>query len=81
MRVACLLISHLRAKSEMRSDVRLKERPAVIVDRSSSAPLVVDHTSQAVGIRVGMTLEQAVSHHADSIVLEADEIYYQQVFR
>lgn len=49
MRVAYLLISHLRAKSEMRSDVRLKDRPAVIVDRSSSAPLVVDHTSQSRG--------------------------------
>ena len=80
MRVACLLISHLRAKSEMRRDMRLKARPAVIVDRSGSTPLVVDRTSQAFGARVGMTLEQAISHHADSIVLEADEPYYRQVF-
>ena len=80
MRVACLLISHLRTKSEMRRDARLRARPAVIVDRAGSIPLVVDRTPEAFGVRVGMTLEQAVSHHADSIVLEADEPYYQQVF-
>ncbi|MCE2527412.1 MAG: hypothetical protein J4G00_07760 [Actinomycetia bacterium] len=80
MRVACLLISHLRAKSEMHRHARLEDQPAVIVDRSGSTPLVVDRTSQAFGVRVGMTLEQAISHHADSIVLEADEPYYQQVF-
>ena len=80
MRVACLLIAHLRAKSEMRRDARLKTRPAVIVDRAGPVPLVVDHTSEAFGVRAGMTLEQAVSHHADSIVLEADEPHYRQVF-
>ena len=80
MRVACLLISHLRAKSEMRRDARLKDRPAVIIDRAGSVPLVVDHTSQALGVRAGMTLEQAISHHANSLVLEADEPYYQRVF-
>lgn len=80
MRVACLLISHLRAKSEMRRDVRLKDRPAVIVDRTGAIPLVVDHTSQALGLRAGMTLEQAISNHADCVVLEADEAYYREVF-
>ena len=64
----------------MRRNVRLKDRPALIVDRADAKTLVVDHTPQAVGIRVGMTLEQATSYQVDSIVLEADEPYYQQVF-
>ncbi len=80
MRIGCLLFSHLRAKSEMRRDVRLKDQPALIVDRAGTRSLVVDHTPPAVGVRVGMTLDQATSHHVDSIVLEADEPYYQQVF-
>ncbi len=80
MRVACLLISHLRAKSEMRRDAHLKDRPAVIVDRTGSPPLVVDHTSRAFRVRAGMTLEQAISHHGNTLVLDADEPYYRQVF-
>jgi len=80
MRIVCLLISHLRARSEIRRDVRLKDRPALIVDRAGANSLVVDHTPRAVGVRVGMTLEQAASHYVDSVVLEADEPYYQQVF-
>lgn len=80
MRIVCLLISHLRAKSEMRRNVRLKDRPALIVDRTGARSLVVDHTPRAVGVRAGMTLEQAISHHVDSLVLEADNPYYRQVF-
>ena len=80
MRVACLLISHLRVKSELRRDARLEGRPAVIVDRTGTVPLVLDHTSQAFGVRAGMTLEQAISNHANCVVLEADEPYYREVF-
>lgn len=80
MRVACLLISHLRVKSELRRDARLEGRPAVIVDRTGTVPLVVDHTSQAFLARAGMTLEQSISNHANCVVLEADEPYYRQVF-
>nr|MDE0500765.1 hypothetical protein [bacterium] len=80
MRVACLLISHLRVKSELRRDAGLEGRPAVIVDRTGTVPLVVDHTSQAFLARAGMTLEQAISNHANCVVLEADEPYYRQVF-
>lgn len=80
MRVACLRISHLRSKSETRRDPRLGKRPAVIVDRTGSGPVVVDHNPRALGVKVGMTLEQAVSHHADCVVVEADEPYYEQVF-
>ena len=80
MRVACLLISHLRAKSEIRRGAHLKDRPAVIIDRTGSIPRVIDHTSRAFRVSAGMTLEQAISHYANCLVLEADEPYYQEVF-
>ena len=80
MRVVCLLISHLRAKSEIRRDAHLKDRPAVIIDRTGSIPRVIDHTPRAFRVSAGMTLEQAISHYANCLILEADEPYYQEVF-
>ena len=80
MRVACVLVTHLRAKVELRNQPHLKDRPAVIVDRSKGRPLVVDAFPVAVGVWAGMTLEQALSHHASAVILEADEPSYQKVF-
>ena len=82
MRVACVLITHLRAKAEMRRRPHLKGKPALIVDRNPSigTPIVVDRFPEASGVMIGMTPEQAVSRHANAIVLDADEPYYRRVF-
>ena len=80
MRVACVLITHLRAKVELRSQPHLKDRPAVIVDRSKGRPLVIDHLPTVVGVSAGMTVEQALSRHTNTNVLEADEPSYRRVF-
>ena len=73
MRVACLLVTHLRAKVEMYRHSHLKDAPVVIVDRSPSRarPVVVDCFRSASGVKPGMTLEQAVSRHANAVVLAA----------
>ena len=82
MRVACVLVTHLRAKVEMRRRPDLKGRPALIVDRNPSIgiPVVVDRFPEASGVMIGMTPEQAVSRHANAVVLDADEPYYRRVF-
>ena len=80
MRVACVLVTHLRAKVELRNHPHLKDRPAVVVGRSKGRTLVVDTFPGAVGVSAGMTLEQALSHHPGIAVLEADEPSYQRVF-
>ena len=82
MRVACLLVTHLRAKVEMYRHSHLKDAPVIIVDRSPSRarPVVVDCFRSAPGVKPGMTLEQAVSRHAKAIVLDADEPHYRRVF-
>ena len=82
MRVACVLVTHLRAKAEMRRRPHLKERAALIVDRNPSVgiPVVVDRFPEASGVMIGMTPEQAVSRHANAVVLDADEPYYRRVF-
>ena len=83
MRVACVLLTHLRAKVEMRRHPHLNDTPVIIVDRdpSSARPLVVDRFPAASGVAVGMTLEQAMSRHSNALVLDADEPHYRQVFR
>ena len=82
MRVACVLVTHLRAKVEMYRHPHLKDMPVVIVDRGTSGtrPLVVDHFPKTTGVRAGMTLEQAISRHSNAVVLDADEPYYRRTF-
>ena len=80
MKVACVLITHLRAKVEMRRHPHLKNSPAIIVDSSGPKPVVVDHLPACRGVAAGMTLEQALSRQGDAVVLEADEQSYRRVF-
>ena len=82
MRVACVLVTHLRAKSEMCRHPNLKDSPVLIVDRdvSRARSLVVDRFPGASGVTAGMTLEQAMSRHADAVVVDADEPHYRHVF-
>ena len=80
MKVACLLITHLRTKVEMRRHPDLKSSPAVIVGRSKGRSMVVDSTPYTSGIAAGMTLEEALSIRPETLVLEADEPHYRRVF-
>ena len=57
MRVACVLVTHLRAKVEMQRQPHLRDRAALVVDRSGGRPLVVDHFPAAKGVAPGMSLE------------------------
>ena len=81
MRIACALISHLRAKAELHRRSEIDDRtPAVIADRTKRRPLIVDAMPGASGVVADMTLEEAVSRHAGLIVLDADESFYRSVF-
>ena len=79
MRIACVLITHLRAKAELRRHAHLRDSPIAVVDRTNGKPLVVDSSAGA-SARAGMTLEQAMSYHNGLIILDADEPYYRRVF-
>jgi len=80
MKVSCVLITHLRAKVEMRRQPHLIGRAVLIVDRSRGQPIVADHFPAASEVAAGMTLEQALSRQADGIALETDEAAYRRVF-
>ena len=80
MKVACLLITHLRTKVEMRRHPNLKNIPAIIMVRSGGRSLVVDSTPSASGASPGMTPEEALSIRSGALVIEADEPHYLRVF-
>ena len=80
MRIACVLITHLRAKVEMRRRPDLSGKPAIIVVRGRRSPVVVDHSPAASRVSIGMSPEQALSQQADTLILEADESSYRSVF-
>ena len=53
MRVACVLITHLRAKVELQRQPHLGNSPVVIADRSRR-PLVADRLPACKGVVAGM---------------------------
>ena len=80
MKLACVLIPHLRALVEMRRRPHLRKRPILIVDRSSGRPLVADFLPDGSGMTKGMPLGQAMSLYGGTSTLEADEPHYREVF-
>ena len=81
MKLACVLITHLRAKAEMQRRPHLKDQPVLIVDRGKPGAVVVDHFPAAASVSAGMPLEQALSRQAGTVALDADEAHYRRVFR
>ena len=81
LKIACLFITHLRAKAEIQRHPHLKDQPVLIADRTKSRPVVVDYFPAATAVSAGMPLERALSYQAEAVVLEADEPHYRRVFR
>lgn len=80
MRVGCVLITHLRSKVELLRQPRLEAVPAVIVSRERGRAIVLDTLPAASSALVGMRVEEALSHRADAVVVEADEPAYRAAF-
>ena len=80
MRVACVFVTHLRAKVELLRQPHLKTTSAVIVGRDRGRAVVLDTLPTPSGAAVGITVEEVLSHQADTMVIEADEPYYRKAF-
>ena len=80
MIVACVFVTHFRAKAELLRRPELQDRAFVVADRVRSGAPIADRSPQAIGILLGMTLQQAASVRSDLSVLDADESYYRNVF-
>ena len=80
MRIACVLISHLPAKAELKRHLELRKKPLIITSESGRGPLVMDITPEVKGVTTGMPLQEALSRCKSATLLEADEAYYRRVF-
>ena len=80
MKIACVLITHLPMKAELRRRAELQGRPAIIAQGSGSRQVVLDSSPEAVGVAAGMPLQEALSRCKDATLLQADEPYYEIIF-
>ena len=81
MSIACVLITHLPAKVELRSRPDLRGKPLILVTNSGRAGTVVDATPGVKGASKGMPIQEALSScRGRAILLEADLQHYQRCF-
>ena len=80
MSIACVLITHLPAKAELRRHPGLRKRAVIITAESSKGALVMDVAPEVQGVAAGMPLQEALSRCKSATLLEADEAYYRRVF-
>ena len=80
MSIACVLITHLPAKAELRRHPELRKKPVIIVTGSGRGASVMDMAPGVRGVAVGMPLQEAISRCKSAALLEADGAYYHRVF-
>ncbi len=78
--IACLLITHLPVKAELRRYPELRGRRVVITESYGSKELVLDSAPEARGVTAGMPFQEAVSRCKDAVLLQADGPYYESCF-
>ncbi|MBM3949602.1 MAG: hypothetical protein FJ312_10295 [SAR202 cluster bacterium] len=80
-RIACVLVTHLPAKAELRRNADLVGKPFIITQGTGSKQAVLDYSSEVRGIVAGMPLQEALSRCNGVRLVQADEPYYQRVFQ
>jgi DNA polymerase-4/protein ImuB len=80
MKIACVLITHLPMKAELKRHPPLWRRPVLVVRSSGSRALILDHSPEARGVMGGMPLQEALSRCKGAALLQADEPYYHSIF-
>ena len=80
MKIACVLVTHLPIKAELRRYPELRQKPVVITESYGSKELVLDSSPEARGVISGMSLQEAVSRCKSVTLLQGDMPHYQAAF-
>jgi len=80
VKIACVLITHLPMKAELRRHAALRERPTIITEGHGSKQSVLDSSPETAGVIPGMPLQEALSRCKDATLLQADESCYRAAF-
>ena len=78
--IACLLVTHLPVKAELKRCPELRGKPVVITESYGSKTLVLDSSPEARGVAAGMSLQEATSRCKDAVLLQVDGSHYREVF-
>ena len=79
MKIACVLITHLPMKAELRRRVELQRKPVIITESLGSKQIVMDRSPEVKGVIAGMPLQEALSRSKAATLLQADGPYYYEV--
>ena len=75
----CLLVTHLPVKAELLRRQELAGQPLVITTGNHGRQTVLDASAEAVGVRAGQTVAEALSRCSDAVTLPADSIHLSDV--
>ena len=78
--IACMLVTHLPVKSEIRRYPQLRGKPVIITESYGSKDLVLDSSEEAHGVCSGMLLVEAMSRCKEASLIQADPLYYSHTF-
>ncbi|HIL31816.1 MAG TPA: DNA polymerase Y family protein [Dehalococcoidia bacterium] len=78
--IACMLITHLPVKAEIRRYPQLRGKPVIITESYGSKDMVLDSSAEALGVRSGMPLAEAMSRCKEASLIQADSPYYNDTF-
>ena len=78
--IACMLVTHLPVKSEVRRYTQLRGKPVIITESYGSQKLVLDSSEEAKGVIAGMPLSEAMARCKDASLIQADAPYYHRTF-
>lgn len=79
-KIACVSISHLPMKAELRRTPILRGKRVIVTTRSDRGPEVLDFSREVERVSPGMPLREAVSRCKGATLIEADDSYYDVVF-
>lgn len=79
-KIACVLVTHLPVKAEIRRYPELRGKPVVITESYGSKDLVLDSSPQARGLAPGMPLQEAMAQCKEAVLLQADYPHYNDAF-
>lgn len=80
MRILCVLMPHFSLMCEVRRNPALKDCPALVTRASGSQKLVLDWSPGLEGLQRDMHVQQALAHHGEVELVQADIPYYRAVF-
>ena len=81
MKVACIIIPEFFCRAELRRSPLLKDYSIIVVTTYGSKRTVEAFSSDLTSLRIGMSLQEALTEVKEVQILESDKFYYHSLFQ